>query len=196
MESTLSRSTASGAGVDARLARLEAILDKAPDLLASVTDTIDELSARLAETGAPIDQRADGLAVLAEQLTRPETSTAAARIASRLDALEGSIAALAELPAVIASMTDIVDELAGRLSREGVALDQLGSRVQAAARATAHVLGSDDLSEGPEKVGIFGLLKAMRDPDVQRAMALAMRLARAVGKTIDSENSTKELARG
>ena len=196
METNLTGSTASGTTVDARLVRLEGLVDRAPALIATMTDTIDELSARLADTGAPIDTRANGLAVLAEQLTRPETSMAGARIASRLEAIEGSIAALAELPALIASITDIVDELASRLSSEGVALDRVGSRVQAAARATAQVLGSAELNEGPEKVGLFGLLKAMRDPDVQRAIALAIRLARATGKSIDSENSTKELTHG
>ena len=192
MNQTLRPTTSSGDDVDSRLRRLEDILDQAPVLLASVTDTFDELSARLAETGAPIDMRANGLATLADQLTRPETSTAIARIASRLEALEGSIAALAELPAAIASVTDIVDEVAGKLSNEGVALDKVGERVGAAARGAAVVLGSAELDEGPDRVGLFGLLKALRDPDVQRALAMAMRVAKAVGKSINSEDSSRE----
>ncbi len=182
--------------VDERLARLEGIIDQAPALLAAVTDTVDELSARLADTGAPVDQRANGLAVLADQFTRPETTRAMARIAAQFEALESSIAALTNLPLAMAAITDVIDEAAQKLSNDGVALDQVGSRVKAAACSAAVVIGSSSFEQGPEKIGLFGLLKALRDPDVQRALGMAIRVARAVGKSINPENSTKELTRG
>ncbi len=47
-----------------------------------------------------------------------------------------------------------------------------------------------DTFKNPPKVGIFGLLKMMNDPDVQRALGFMFLMLKAFGKSIDESAKT------
>jgi len=175
--------------------RIETYLDQAPGAFAAVADSFDEFAQRLDATGAPIDLRAQGLLALADAMSRPETTAALVNLVSHLDALAQMSAVLEQVPGGLAATADSIDEAAAAAARKGARLDVAGDRVTKTVDATIQVLGSKDLDEGPEKIGLIGLVRALRDPDVQRTVALAIRIARAVGKTLAPQNKTQEMTR-
>lgn len=161
-------------------------------MVAAVTDTLDDLAARVADTGASMDQRAPGAIELIEAGTRPESTAALVAITRRLDAIAEATAVLEQLPNGLAALVDVADELAASAAERGARLDVAGDRLTAAAAAAVSVLGDPDLDGGPERIGLFGLLKALRDPDVQRALALGVRLARAVGVSLRTQEGNSD----
>jgi len=48
----------------------------------------------------------------------------------------------------------------------------------------AFVASRKELRQSPKAVGVFGLLKALRDPDVQRAAALIVEFGRRFGRSL------------
>ncbi len=47
------------------------------------------------------------------------------------------------------------------------------------------VAEASDPDDPPEKVGIMGLMKAVNDPDVQKALGFVIKLAKSLGKKLD-----------
>lgn len=123
-----------------------------------------------------------------------------------------ALAPLADLvataPGGVGMLTDTVDQLAAKLQDEGIDLDErLRSAVRAVEVATAPraVNGLATLVEsrmlepsalavisqlaaalaepGPQKpVGMWGAMRALREPDVQRALGFLLAVARTFGK--------------
>lgn len=174
-------------------------------LLATFTDTMDDLLRRLAERGIDVDDRGRRIVCLLEDLTRPET----------LSTINQSLQALRELPGLISMAADSLDEAARRAGEHGIDLDRsLRNGLRAALRFAqsfgetevdrlTEFLDSDVLhpaalrtvgdagcalaearSAAPPKVGLFGLLSALRDPAVQSALGFAIRFAQAFGQTV------------
>ncbi len=77
-------------------------------------------------------------------------------------------------------------ERLGVLLRSDV-LDEHAIDVVAAAGASLAKCQQDTCEmETPDRVGMFGLLSALRDPDTQRALAYGLRFARCFGSSIDA----------
>lgn len=136
------------------------------------------------------------------------------RIEARLAEVERVTSSLAPLvdaaPGGVAMFTDTVDTLAAKLGERGVDLDaRLHSVLRAVEVATAPraVNGLAALVESKllepsalaivsrlaaaladpgetKPVGTFGLLRAMRDPDVQRALGFLLAVARGFGRQL------------
>jgi hypothetical protein len=149
------------ARIDSRLARLEAQaarMERAagalPQVVATVVDTVDTAVARLGERGVDVDARVHDALALLERLTAPETTQAMHRLLEHLHA--------------------VVDLAAsGMLDREPLRV------INAAGRALA------EASRRPAgRVGAFGALRALSDPDVQRSLVFLLEFARDVGKAM------------
>lgn len=117
---------------------------------------------------------------------------------------------LTTLPAAIATMADTFDGVAARLADSGVDLDErmrsvlraievstapravagLASLVESrllepSALAVVSQLAAALAEPGDSKpVGMWGAMKALRDPDVQRALGFLLAIARQFGKNL------------
>jgi uncharacterized protein YjgD (DUF1641 family) len=184
--------------IEARLSKLDPLIDGAPGLLALAGDSFDEFARELGD----LDERVRAAARLAERVTRPQTLV---QLHAALDLLES-------LPGVVAMAGDAFDEFANDAAARGVPLDQIVPELRRAFEAMLQLLTSTQLTQllgssllpgtidalgtaaramaaaaqAPEtKLGLFGTLKALREPEVQRAVGFAVDFARRFGTNVD-----------
>lgn len=180
--------------IEAKLAKLDPLLDSAPGLLALAGDSFDEAARELGD----VDERVRAAVRLAERVTRPETL---AQLHAALDLLES-------LPGVVAMAGDAFDEFANDAAARGVPLDQIVPELRRAFEALLSLLAGGQLTSlllpdtiatlgtaaramaaaahAPEtKLGLLGTLKALREPEIQRAVGFAVDLARRFGTNVD-----------
>ncbi len=203
--------------IDTRLCNMESRLrtngaadllppgESLPGLLATLTDTLDDAQRRLASRGVDVDDRARRALGLIEALTRPET----------LDSLGRMVGLLRDLPGLLATAVDTLDDEARRAADSGIDLDRgLRQGVRAALRlaqsfgereidrltefldsnvlhpAALRTVGdagcalAEARGSAPPRIGLFGLLAALRDPAVQRAVGFMVQVGRAFGATV------------
>jgi len=151
----------------------------------------DEMVRELADTGSTLAESADGLAT-------DETVALATTVGENGDELQaaletvldlqrsGTLDDLAELGQVASlGSAALDDEMVTSLAGTGAAL---GEVAQTAAdddtrdglQTVLSSLGAAD-EAAPERVGALGLLRATRDPDVQRGLGYLLAVARAIG---------------
>jgi hypothetical protein len=185
--------------IEARLSKLDPLIDAAPGLLALAGDSFDEFARELGD----LDDRVRAAARLAERVTRPETLV---QLHAALDLLES-------LPGVVAMAGDAFDEFANDAAARGVPLDQIVPELRRVFEAMLQLLTSTQITQllgsplllpgtidalgtaaramaaaaqAPEtKLGLFGTLKALREPEVQRAVGFAVDFARRFGTNVD-----------
>jgi len=136
----------------------------------ATTETGEEAAADVA---AVVDENEAALAEALETIVAlQETGT--------LDDLAG----LADMMALLTAAT--TDEMAVELSQMGGRLMEVADTASEpeVARGLDDALAAvGEASEGePEPVGMLGLLRAMRDPEVQAGMGFMLALARALGR--------------
>jgi hypothetical protein len=131
--------------MDGAVRRLEGAAAQVPVAVATVTDIVDSLIARLADRGFDVDARVRALIQAADHLTSPRA----------LDAL----AAVLQSDLMAHQTTEVV----GRMGR---------AIVHAEHEATP--------------VGVWGLLRALRDPEIQRAAGFLVAMARRFGEELRS----------
>ena len=137
--------------LESAVARAESAASHAGPAVAAAVDTFDDLVAGLQARGIDIDERLATTLGVAERLTSP---AALGAVSALLDRTE-------EIQAVLES---------GVLDKTSVAVvAELGRALAASGRGA------------PERVGIFGALRMMSDPDVQRALGFTLRLAQSFG---------------
>lgn len=154
---------------------------------------------------SPPESREDRLLATLERLER------------RVEHMEGALGRLegatGQVPAVVATFTDVLDGLVERLAARGIDVDE---RMRALLRAADHltspraldalasVLSSEILAHQTTEVvgrmgraivtaehearplGMWGLLRALRDPEVQRAAGFLVAMARRFGEELES----------
>jgi hypothetical protein len=185
--------------IEARLAKLDPLLDAAPGLVAILGDTFDEAARELGD----LDDRLRAALALLERATRPNT----------LAQLEAGFELLESAPGLIAILGDTFDEFARAAAARGLELErivpELGRALESVLGLLTHeqiqeLLESDLLlpsaievlstaarslaaaSQAPvTKVGLFGALGALRQPEVQRALGFTLDIARRFGTSID-----------
>jgi uncharacterized protein YjgD (DUF1641 family) len=187
--------------IESMLGRFEQVADQLPGMAAMTGDIVDEWAA---EDGHA-DARLRALTHLLDRLTKPEILHALTVLVEQVEAA----------PGLVAMTADIVDEIAAQTAAEGVDLQQLTENLGKAARGLIllasrdeilEVLDSDmfdpgalrtlasaaramaDATDGatePQRVGVFGTLGALRDPDVQKALGFAVRVAKGFGQTLE-----------
>lgn len=148
--------------LERRLARIERTLERfeeatraAPNAVGAAVDTLDGFAAGLAARGIDVDERLRVLSRVAERLTAPEA----------LETLEAALDRLHGLKTLLAS---------------GV-LDPAPVAVIAKAAQSLAIAGG----EAAPRVGAFGALRAMGQPDVQRAVGFLLRVAQLLGAALE-----------
>lgn len=152
--------------LERRLARIERTLDRldeatraAPNALAAVVDTLDSFAARAQQEGIDFDERLRVLSRVTERLTAPEA----------LETLEAALDRMHGLKTLLAS---------GVLDPAPVAVIAKAAQALAAAG-----------NEAAPRVGAFGALRAMGQPDVQRAVGFLLRVAQLLGAALEGPHA-------
>ncbi|WP_336036731.1 DUF1641 domain-containing protein [Halobacterium yunchengense] len=178
--------------VAAFVRRLDAVNELLDVLALGESALTDEMVQDLAGTASTLAESADGLAT-------EETVGLAEAVGEHGGELEDALESLVVLEETGA--LDELVELAGVASLLTAALDDEMVRSLAATGSSlgevADTAADDDTSDGletllasvgdaegepPERVGPVGLVKAVRDPDVQYGLGYVVALARALGR--------------
>lgn len=186
-----------------RLSAFDAVADNVPLMLATVTEMFDETAARIPD----VDHRLRKAREIVERLTRPRT----------LAALESMLDLVEEAPKLIAAGADVFDEAVQHLADSGVRVDNLLETIRDLASRFANLLTTPELpalfdsgmldaraletlgkaarslaqvrENPPAPVGIFGSLRALSDPNVQRSLGFLLGVAQAFGNQIDNKGA-------
>lgn len=200
------------ARLESSAARVDAAAAGAPALVATVADTFDGIARRAGEAGIDVDERARAALHLLERLTAPEVAGPLAQLLAHADVLRSAVALLQQAPALLATAADAADGLAARLGEQGVSVDERGRALlsllervsRAEAVASVHglldsgllapgaisVLSNlaqalpSDASHAPQPVGAWGAYRALREPEVQRALGFLLGIARRLGASL------------
>jgi len=154
----------------------------------------------------------NGVDALTERLRDPDTRRVLARLLDRVDALERALDLLEQMPAVVETTADALDDDLTRAADRGVVLDERAREGLALlerltdpdtadtlhhlldrtddldalahlAEALADTQRAADRGETPQ-TGLFGLIGALRDPDVQRTLGFVTTLAKTFGQRL------------
>lgn len=131
--------------MEGTIRRLETVAGQAPAVVATVTDIVDGLVARLGARGIDVDDRMRALVRAMDHLTSPRA----------LDALASMLSS-----EIMAHQTT---EVIGRMGRAIVAAEHQA-----------------------EPVGMWGLWRALRDPEIQRAAGFLVAMARRFGEELEA----------
>ncbi|RMF02829.1 MAG: DUF1641 domain-containing protein [Bacteroidetes bacterium] len=150
-----------------KLNGLLTLADQAPGLVAMAGDMVDEAYRNADARGVSIDQRLSTALALAEKLTAPEM----------VGKLDGLLSLSDQLPGLVAMGIDILDEGMRSAIASGIDPQALAQWAGQAGQAL-----SQAQAEPPAKVGgIFGLLRAIKDPDRQKALGFLMNFLKHLG---------------
>ncbi len=194
------------AALEASVARIEAVARPA---VATLVDTADELVTRLAVRGIDVDARARSMLALVEQLSAPAVLAPLSRLIARIEQLDAVVATADKIPGLVAMVVDTLDSIVSRLRESDIDVDatvrsllRVAERLtrretlrvveavldtgvlDPAALTTIRRIGQAVAKTGsvePGRIGLFGLLRALRDPEVQRATGFLVDLARNFG---------------
>ncbi len=201
--------------------RLDGVVATASPVIGTAVDAFDAQVADLAARGIDVDVHVRGALALSRAVTAPDVVAVVQRLLGRLDALDAATAALAQGPALAGTLVDTVDHLVARLADAGIDVDaRLRALLIAAERLTrtdtldavgalldSGLFGADAVAvlgkvgaavadaggRAPTQVGAFGMLRALRDPDVQRAAGFLIQVARGLGKQLDDAPQVRAL---
>ncbi len=196
--------------IEARLARLEPLLDtfsQAPAVAASAVDVVDDYSGRLRDRGVDPEVRIGRLLQLVERLTDDGTISKMEHALDLADQLPGlasmavdvvdeqagrlrdegidpgqALANGTRTALQFASLvgTREVHALKTILASEALAPEAVAV-VSAAAQALVECQGRER-----KRVGLFGLVGALRDPDIQRALDFLLGVGRRFGAALEA----------
>ncbi len=186
--------------------RLTAVVDLAAgfeDYASSALGLGDELAEGLG--GAELEARLQAGRTVLRELTAPDTLTAIGHMAEQAPRLTAAVDLVAGLEDHVAGALELGDGLAERLGDVG-----LEQRVQGAAELLARLSEPEVVSTivrlverapqleavlqvldqgGPEDsrpLGLWGLYRALGEPDVQRALGVTLSMARQLGRAQSS----------
>jgi len=200
------------ARLEAGVARVEEGAAGAPAALAAVVDTLDDTAASLQGRGVDIDARLAEALRLLERLSSPEVTKSLASALELTEKLPGTVAMAADTmddvadglrargvdvddrittllqvmdrltqPAALAAVSSMLDKVEQvRYLLESGVFDPAAVRVVAELGQSLAMSGA----RTPPKIGAFGALRAMSDPDVQRALGFTLSLARSFGASL------------
>ncbi len=146
---------------------LEQTMHQAPGMIAMVTDMADEAYRKADASGVSIETRLNNALVMAEKLTRPEMVTK----------LNDLIAVTDQLPGLVAMTVDTVDEGLRKARENGLEPESLvewAGQFGTAMRAAQN--------EPTKKLGLLGMMRALNDPDRQKAIGFSLNFLKHLGK--------------
>lgn len=179
--------------MEQRFDHYEALVRQALPVAGIMTDTVDGWMAQLRQSGIDVDERTKETLRLLAELTAPQSMEALHTLIGVLPTL-GVL--LRQAPGAIAAMVDTGDELVLRLRESGIDIEHLGRR---GAKAVKALIDSNVLEDAAIAVisnaaqsleesactarptSLFGLIRAMGDPDVQRALGFFLAFAKSFG---------------
>lgn len=201
-----------------QLERLVDLADQVPAALAMVTDTVDEAYRHAAESGVDPEARLRNAAALAEKLTAPQTVEVLSDLMDRMDQLERFVDLAEQAPGVFAMLVDTLDEAYRNASEAGVDLELMVRQGASAATRLSEAMRSDEFealmrsgvldpraldvvgsagdalaatqTQPSPQVGMLGLFRALRDPDVQRALGFLTQFAKYFGQSVRHPSAT------
>ena len=139
------------------MASLTALMSQAQPAVAIIVDSADELVRRARDRGIDVDARLRDTLHLVERLTAPESMRMLNILLDRLPMLEQAMVAADRLPGAIAIGVDSLDEF----------------------------MRDMQATTPPAPLGLFGMIRALRDPDVQRTIGVLLRGAAQAGRTLN-----------
>lgn len=187
----------------ANINQLLAMADQAPGAMAMMGDMVDGTYRRAAERGVDIDQRLRLALELAEKLTDP----------GRINQLNQLLAIADQAPQMMAMMGDMADNLAVRLNLQArldaglpiadkatrpETLQKLGEMFDVLLEAESGMLSPQAVrtlsktanamvisqQQPIQPAGLLALLRAMGDPNIQRALGFMLAFGRQFGKEL------------
>ena len=90
------------------------------EALATGTDVLDEKVAAAAQRGVDVESRAEGMAQLLEKLSQPETINSALQLLDLLPRLVPIIRTLEQLPDILATVMDVLEDYQQQFADQGV----------------------------------------------------------------------------
>lgn len=141
-------------------------LEQAPGLISMFMDIADE-SARSANVGpVKLQDRIDGVAKLLEKVSHPST----------LGNLEKLLEISEQAPGLMAMAVDTLDDV----MQNSNSLDPVNL---AFLKHVTEAL-TESIGEPPTKIGVFGMLRAINDPDRQKALGFLMNILKKLGNKL------------
>ncbi|MCB9507505.1 MAG: DUF1641 domain-containing protein [Myxococcales bacterium] len=195
------------------------LLASAPSVAATVVDIFDKTVRDWQAMGTSVDARLTALRDLATTATRPEVVEAARQLAEHLPMLARVVPDAQQLPGMFAIGVDVFDRWARTLADSGnsieqvlrntvLALARLGSLLES--REFTSLMNSGVLepravavvgraggaltranTDGAERIGLFSLMKELRDPGVRAGLAFGLNVLRAFGTEMTRNETDK-----
>lgn len=187
--------------IEARLERYESLVEQAYPMLGMIGDTLDEWAMALKQRGVDLDARGREALALLEQLTTHESTQALRALVTHLPLLAEAAQAA---PGLIAMAVDTLDEALANLRAQGVDVEDLVRRVLRMVKALvdSHVLderpvavvssAAQALAESATSAtpaSPLVLLRALGDPDTQRALGFLLAFAKVFGAKLQHTSS-------
>lgn len=196
------------------------LLDQLPAQAAMFADIADSYMSAAADNGVDIDGRLRQLARVAGKATDPTILEALEQLVEHGDEFKTAVGLLDDLPASFATVVDIIDAAIARAAENGIDIVELGRMLAEGSSSLARFVQSTEFqtlldsgvlepaaietvgqvgqalastkgSGESRHIGFFGLMGAMRDDDIQRALGFAVEFGRRFGQAMD--NGTRQL---
>jgi uncharacterized protein YjgD (DUF1641 family) len=185
--------------------------DQAPGMISIVADTADEAYRQAAAAGIDLEGRLKASLAMVEKLTAPETISVLSALLDRTDKLGQAVELIDQAPGLLAMAMDTLDEAYRQSLSAGIDIDALIQQGSSMTTVLANLVNSEEFqtiksrilepkviklvgSAGEalvttqqqpiEPVGLFDLLRAIGDPDTQRALGFLLTFAKNFGKTL------------
>ncbi|WP_428268510.1 hypothetical protein [Haliangium sp.] len=183
---------------------------------AMVGDIVDEWALRAADQGIELDDRVRRSLHLVERITEPKVTDALEAVLTRIERVQILVEQLDALPAAVATVVDVADELLLAAAERGfdietivrTGIDILGrfgrllqsqefQGVLDSGVLEPRVVGiigqlgqalSDARAEAMGKAGWLSVFRATRDTHVQRTLDFGVRFLRHLGNRLDQAN--------
>lgn len=178
--------------------------------LTAIETRLDRILARLDAAAPSADsERLARFDTVVQQLSTPENAQMIEAVLSRRQEFFQLLAMADQLPGLVATMVNTVDGMMARLMERGVEPVALGHNISETVERVVLLLQSHEFkalgasgalnpsvllviadaakavtaaAEGPIKpVGLFGTMRALSDPDVQRLLGFTMQVAKNLG---------------
>lgn len=153
----------------------------------------DQMVADTTSTAATLAEAADGLSTEETVALSESVGENGDELTEALETLirlqrSGTLDELANLAEVVPLLSGAMDdEMVTNLARSGTALGEVADTATEpeTAEGLQNMLSAvgEANEEPPEQVGLVGLVKAIRDPEVQQGLGFVLALARALGRT-------------
>jgi len=152
-----------------KLNNLLTFAEQAPGIMAMTMDAVDEGYRKAGERGVSVENRIGTALQMAEKLTAPEMS----------QKLDGLLTLADQAPGIAAMLMDTFDEEMRKIKNMGID----GGLLETGKLAAQSL--SEAKAEPVQNIGgVFALMRALKDPDRQKAMGFLMQFTKKFGQKL------------